>query len=417
MMAPGAQPTLAIDTSRLTGVRRTSTYLAMRSQQGARKVYTLRVPLSDLSVILPLPDPERPDEDNRRVDARHAKDFANYLNDKEDWVAPSLLARDNGGCRFEEIPGTDGKLGYLEVPWSTGALSPLTTIDGQHRILGVDMEIKSLTEQINKLEREESRARADSKIVTLREEIARLRERLQRLESEAVGLEIYVEPDSEKAKQMFVDVADNAKGISRALTARFDSSKIANRTLDRVMNHALLKNRVDLEQDRMTLKNPNLMGAKHVADLTRAVAVGVSGRIGRKRESELDDATIIEQVHSYLGCISEAFSDLSAVAEGTLTPQQLRSDSLLGSTGMLRVLAGVWHELHAMDVDDDEITEFFRKLDKHMEAPVDDESIWRVKEVADDFEPNASAPIMRTQNLQHLAAVITGWFSNPPAEL
>jgi hypothetical protein len=417
MMTTAAQPGLAIDTSRLSGVRRTSTYLAMRSQQGARTVYTLRVPLSDLSVILPLPDPEHPDEDNRRVDARHAKDFANYLNEKEDWVAPSLLARDNGGCRFEEVAGTDGKLGYLEVPWSTGALSPLTTIDGQHRILGVDMEIKVLTEQINKLEREKQRARAESRIVALKEEIARLSERLERLQDEAVGLEIYVEPDSDKAKQMFVDVADNAKGISRALTARFDSSKIANRTLDRVMNHALLKNKVDLEQDRMTLRNPNLMGAKHVADLTRAVAVGVSGRIGRKRESELDDATIIEQVHSFLGCITEAFSDLSAVAEGALTPQQLRRDSFLGSTGMLRVLAGVWHELHAQDVDDDEITEFFRKLDKHMAAPVDDESIWRVTQAAGDFEPNASAPIMRTQNLQHLAGVITDWFTNPPTEL
>ena len=416
-MTTAAQPALAIDTSRLSGVRRTSTYLAMRSQQGARMVYTLRVPLSDLSVILPLPDPERPDEENRRVDTRHAKDFANYLNDKEDWVAPSLLARDYGGCRFEEIAGTEGKLGYLEVPWSTGALSPLTTIDGQHRILGVDMEIKSLTEQINKLEREKLRARADSRIAALTENIARLSERLERLQNEAVGLEIYVEPDSVKAKQMFVDVADNAKGISRALTARFDSSKIANRTLDRAMNHALLKSKVDLEQDRMTLKNPNLMGAKHVADLTRAVAVGVSGRIGRKRESELDDATVIEQVHSYLGCITEAFSDLSAVAEGTLTPQQLRRDSLLGSTGIFRVLAGVWHELHAKDVDDDEITEFFRKLDKHMAAPVDDDSIWRVTQAADDFEPNASAPIMRTQNLQHLAAVITNWFTNPPAEL
>jgi hypothetical protein len=416
-MATTAQPALAIDASRLSGVRRTSTYLAMRSRQGARTVYTLRAPLSDLSVILPLPDPENPDEENRRVDSRHAKQFAEYLNDKEDWIAPSLLARDFGGCRFDEIPGTEGKLGYLEVPWSTGGLSPLSTIDGQHRILGVDIEINSLIEGINKLEREKLRARGDARVATLTESISRLNARLERLQNEAVGLEIYVEPDSDKAKQMFVDVADNAKGISRALTARFDSSKIANRTLDRVMNHALLSNKVDLEQDRMTAKNRNLMGAKHVADLTRAVAVGVKGRIGKKRESELDDSTIIEEVHSYLGCITEAFSDLSAVAEGTLTPQELRRDSLLGSTGMLRVLAGVWHELHAKDVDDDEITDFFRRLDKHMEAPVDDESIWRITPAVDDFEPNASAPIMRTQNLQHLAAVITDWFTNPPAEL
>ena len=80
-------------------------------------------------------------------------------------------------------------------------------------------------------------------------------------------------------------------------------------------------------------------------------------------------------------------------------------------------LAGVWHELHAKDVDGDEITEFFRKLDKHMEAPVDDESIWRVTQTAETSNPTLRRQIMRTQNLQHLAAVITNWFTNPPAEL
>jgi len=31
--------------------------------------------------------------------------------------------------------------------------------------------------------------------------------------------------------------------------------------------------------------------------------------------------------------------------------------------------------------------------------------------------PTLRRQIMRTQNLQHLAAVITDWFTNPPAEL
>ncbi|MGH8908805.1 MAG: hypothetical protein ACRD0K_20505 [Egibacteraceae bacterium] len=67
-----------------------------------------------------------------------------------------------------------------------------------------------------------------------------------------MALDVYVEPDNIRARQMFVDVADNAKGISSARRSRFDGSKIANRTLDRVMDHALLKGRVDLEQDRIT---------------------------------------------------------------------------------------------------------------------------------------------------------------------
>jgi len=410
---------ISIDQSRLSGVKRASTYLAMRSMQGGRTVYSLRVPLCDLSVILPLPNPDEPDADNRKVDRRHAKDFGNYLNTKVDWVAPALLARDNGGCKFEEVAGApEGRLGYLEIPWATGALSPLSTIDGQHRILGVDLEIKGLTEQINKLDKDIDRSRSEDRITQLRLVREELMRRLQRMDTEYVGVDIYVEPDNIRSRQMFVDVADNAKGISSALRSRFDGSKIANRTLDRVMDHALLKARVDLEQDRMTTKNPNLMGAKHVADLTRAVAVGVAGRIGKKREGELDDAAVIESVHQFLECITEGFADLAAVADGRLTPLQRRQESLLGSVGTLRVLAGVYHGLsEEMEVDDEDITDFFRRLSPHMNAPVTSNSIWHTTQANKDFEPNASAPIMRTQNLQHLVAVIVSWYKNPPVGL
>ncbi|GAA1480095.1 hypothetical protein GCM10009624_05350 [Gordonia sinesedis] len=409
---------LEFDASRLSAPRRSSTYLAMRSVQGGRTVYTTRIPLADLSIILPMPDPDQPDADNRKVDTRHAKGFGRYLKDKSDWVAPSLLARDNGGCVFEEIPGTDGNLGYLEIPWSTGALGALSTIDGQHRVLGVDLELKDLTATVNKLERDLVRAQKAERKATLQGEIDRRKAQLATLERESVGLDIYVEPDIVNARQMFVDVADNAKGISSALRSRFDGSKIANRTLDRVVDHALLKGRVDLEQDRMTAKNPNLMGAKHVADLTRAVSVGVAGRIGRKREAELDDAAVIEAAHVFLDALCDSFSELAAVAEGSIAPQDLRRTSLLGSVGMLRVLAGVFFTIYdAEESNSSDIVDLFSKLDKHMAAPVSDESLWRTTDARADFEPNASAPIMRTQNLQHLVKVIAGWNDNPPAAL
>jgi hypothetical protein len=168
----------------------------------------------------------------------------------------------------------------------------------------------------------------------------------------------------------------------------------------------------------MTTKNPNLMGAKHVADITRAVAVGVAGRIGKKRETELDDAAVTEAIHKFLECITEAFTDLAAVADGKVTPLQLRQESLLGSVGMFRVLAGVYHDLtEDMDIDDEEVTEFFHRLNPHMNAPVTNSSLWRTTKANADFEPNASSPIMRTQNLQHLVAVIVSWFKNPPAGL
>lgn len=405
---------LTVDTTRVTAGRRSDTYLAMRSVQGGRTVYSTRVPLLDLDKILPLPDPTQPDPDNRKVDPRHARSFGDYISQHDTWVAPALLARDNGGCRFQPLEGADGQIGYLEIPWSTGAFGALSTIDGQHRILGSQLETRHLSEEIAKAERDLGRARSTDRQSKLEVKLDDLRSRLARLGNEAIGLDIYVEPDSVRARQMFVDVADNAKGISTALRARFDGSKIANRTLDRVIDHALLKGRVDLEQDRMTRNNTNLIGAKHVADLTKAVAVGLGGRISPRREEELSDEAVIEAVHGFLDSITEAFTELADVAEGTLAPADLRRRSLLGSVGMLRVLAGTYHTLRDKDIAEDDIAAFFGTLAPHMAAPISESSLWRRSETGRDFEPGASAPIMRTQNLLHLVTVLTSWYPSVP---
>ena len=65
------------------------------------------------------------------------------------------------------------------------------------------------------------------------------------------------------------------------------------------------------------MKNPNLMGAKHVADITRAVIAGAGGRISKKAEQTLTDGEVIEQVKDFLDVISNAFADLAAVPRMT----------------------------------------------------------------------------------------------------
>ncbi|MEW2376130.1 DNA sulfur modification protein DndB [Micromonospora sp. NPDC047812] len=400
----------------------------MRTIQGGRVVYSTRVPLADLSTILPVPDPNNVDKDNRKVDRLHAKQFGEYLDSKQDWVAPALLARDSGGCAFEKVD-EHGAVGYLTVPWAIGGISPMRTIDGQHRVLGVSIEKQRITDAIAAIDRETARRVSAEKQAKLQNEREKLIRQMSRLKNEYVGLDIYVEPDPIKAQQMFVDVADNAKGISSAVRARFDSYKVANRTLSDVIDHPLLKGRVDAEQDRMTQKNPNLMGAKHVADITRAVIAGAGGRISKKAEQTLTDGEVIEQVKDFLDVISNAFIGLAAVTEddpeadrrpGELTKaQELRRTSLLGSVGMLRVLGGVFHELRKGDnpAELGDITEFFKRLDRHMAAPVTESSIWRVSDAVKDFEPDAAAPIMRQQNIVHLVGVIVGWYKKAPAAL
>jgi len=53
-----------------------------------------------------------------------------------------------------------------------------------------------------------------------------------------------------------------------------------------------------------------------------------------------------------------------------------------------------------------DLADFYARLDPHMAAPVIETSLWRTTDASADFEPNASAPIMRTQNIVHLVNVI-----------
>lgn len=209
---------------------------------------------------------------------------------------------------------------------------------------------------------------------------------------------------------MFFDIADNALGITSSVRARFDSRKVVNRSLEEVMKHALLNGRVDREQDRIGHGNPNLMGAKHVAEIIRTLAVGIEGRIGRRLEDELREDALVQQTNEFLDALVAAFPPLDAVIDGGKTPENLRKTSLLGSTVMLRVLAGTYAELvEAYGFDEEEVTEFFRKLAPHMDGPVTKDSIW-VTEVPDDiFTPGALAPRSRRQDLKSLRDALVTW--------
>ncbi|MFJ6015178.1 DNA sulfur modification protein DndB [Streptomyces sp. NPDC092952] len=386
-------------------------YLAQRSIQGGREVYSIRVPLTDLTGILIVPNPDDVDEDNRRVNERHAQDFGAYLRNPR-WVAPALLVRDAGGCTFEPMPGSNGKVGYLTVPWTDSGLSMILTIDGQHRVLGVDLEIKRIASAILAIDRALAKGGLkDDRIAKYEQEKVALLAEMNRLKEESIGVDIYLEKDGALARQMFVDVADNARGISAAVRSRFDSSKVANRTLDQVTKHALLKGRVDMEQDRMTRTSMHLIGAKHVADLTRGVMFGITGRTSKAKEAALEDREVVATVLDFLDCITDAFPDLAAVAEGDLTPQELRGRSLLGSVGMLRVLAAVYRNLRAENVDTAAITAYFRTLAPSMGAPVEEVSIWRKdSKTSPSFEEDAYAPVMRQQNLGYIVEAVTAWY-------
>ncbi len=403
----------------VTGYDTEDRFYATRYWQGGRRVYSIDLSLAQVAALLPAPDPNNPTEGNRRVRESHAKAFGDYVREHDDWVSPALVLRGPDIFRFEvieEIAGTE--FGIVSFPRL--ARTDLRILDGQHRILGVHIGIQEIAAD---LERQRSLLAGGRKndaepavIRQFEEKIRELEEQRERFGRERISIQVFVEDDAEAYKQMFFDIADNALGITSSVRARFDHRKIVNRCVEDVVRHSLLEGRIDLEQDRIGRGNPNLMGAKHVAEIIRTVAVGIDGRIGKRLEDELQEGVLVENTNRFLDTLLAAFPSLAAVADGELEPEVLRKSSLLGSTTMIRVFAGTYHALIEEEWQDDDIAAFFAELEPYTAAPVNEASPW-VSQTADIFIPGATAPRSRRQDLKRLTETLRAWALHRPAWL
>lgn len=403
----------------VTGYNPNETFYATRYRQGGRTVYSIDLSLTQIAALIPAPNPDKVSEGNRRVKEGHAKAFGDYVREKEDWVAPALVLRAPDIFEFEvreNIGGTE--FGVLAFP--KHARDDLRILDGQHRILGVHLAIAGIGDDLEKARSALAAAKRTDEsgqvVAEIQRQVDALTAQRERFARERTTLQVFVEDDQIAYKQMFFDIADNALGITSSVKARFDSRKVVNRALEPVMKHALLRDRVDPEQDRVARNNPNLMGAKSVAEIIRALAVGIDGRIGRRLEDELDEGQLVETTNNFLDVLLEAFPELASVADGELTPQELRQSSLLGSITVLRVLAGVYADLTGPrhKFEDDEVGEFFAQLAPHMETPVAGESIW-IRHVPNEvFAVGASAPRSRRQDLKQLRDSLVEWATKEP---
>jgi hypothetical protein len=404
-----------------TGYSSDVTFYATRYRQGGRTVYSLDLSLVQIAALLPRPGVGVATEGNRMIREPHAKAFGEYIRNNQDWVSPALVLRAPDIFTFEqekEVGGT--QFGVISFPRL--AQTELRILDGQHRILGIHMAIESIAAEMEKARSSVATARRTEQdpavINVLTKAVEGLEEQRRRFDRERTTIQIFIEDDPQAYRQMFFDIADNALGITSSVRARFDSRKVVNRSIEGVMKHALLDGRVDMEQDRIGGKNPNLVGAKQVAEIVRTLAVGIDGRVGKRLEDELREDALTEKANDFLDSLVEAFPDVASVADGNLPPTDLRAKSLLGSTVMLRVLAGVYAELvDRQGLDEADATDFFARLARHMAAPVRVGSIW-LEHVPDEiFSEGASAPRSRRQDLKSLRDTLVQWAKDKPTWL
>jgi hypothetical protein len=123
----------------------------------------------------------------------------------------------------------------------------------------------------------------------------------------------------------------------------------------------------------------------------------------------------VQETNAFLDTLVDGFTDLTRVADEKVAADDLRKVSLLGSASMLRVLAGVYHDLKSSDWEDEDITDFFQKLGPFMDAPVKAESPWVTEVPNEIFSENAFGPRARRQDLRQLNDTIVGWALAQPA--
>ena len=427
----------------LTGLQSTDDYVAVKCIQGSRVHYVLCVPMRQLPVMLPIPDPSRVLDDNREVKLPRARAFASYVRENEGWHAGPLTVRtDSATVSFEAFDGQDGAImqfGMLKVPRINR--DGFRIVDGQHRQLGFNILLNEVANDLidhkQKLHDANARGEAKELITNFTKQVRKLEELQGRLDKESVAIDLLIENDHLLARQIFVDVANHALGVPKAVTARFDLRKVVNRTLGILLSpenvHPLLKDKVDDQKDIVVGRNPNLIAASKVVDLIRLTSKGVRGRFGKRDEKAADEGNgavedqLAATTTDFLDVLMSGFKDLQAVADGDLSPAELRAESMLGSITMIRVLAGVFYELKQMGAGDQAVTSFFDKLSSHMAVPVTagtpSGDLWlgvvNERDGVDHpvFVDGGTAPSARAQDVKVLVDAITSWSSNPPKEL
>lgn len=405
---------------------------ATRYKQGGRTVFGLSVSPAQIVGLIPRPDPKIPNPGNRRINESHARAFAEYYLNHEDWVIPGIILRAPDIFSFDahgELGGHYAAYGVLSYP-KTAAAS-IQILDGQHRVLGFHVARGLIQKRLDDARDFRSRAlrqaggdKSDPLVIEADTALQHARNLEERFAREHVAVEIHVTDDAQKYRQMFFDIADNAMTISASTKARFDTRKIVNRATALVGDHPLLENRVDEDNDRLKQNSDDFITLQHLAHIVRATLVGMGGRVNKVLERDGDERAVAADAKQFFDDLMVAFPQLHALSVGQISARTLRETSVLGSPGMIRALAGAWHDLRksAQYADHDKLVDYFKALNPHMAGPAHPESIWYKHVLIDRRDQNGDliarehafpewsfSPGGRRQDIQATADAIRDW--------
>jgi hypothetical protein len=280
-----------------------------------------------------------------------------------------------------------------------------------------------------------SKKQGDDPVVTHKHEAELKKEvgRLERMKTQSITVE-FVETNEQAGKRLFVDINDNVKSVRPDFRQFLDDRSVVGLIAgDVVDSHPLLVGRVESGQEKGFSKTSKaILGAKAVGDIVRAVLVGTVGRVGRRADDELRQrqASATAEVKKFFDLLVN-YTDLRKIADDEIEADELRYDSkepdkahatMLASTTMLRVLAGVYHDLTVEEpktklasdgsptMTRAEVGVFFRDLGPLLkQVPVRKGSAWLATGA---FVEGGSAPTGRHGDVTKLTTQLCTWARN-----
>lgn len=405
------------------GVSRRLEVPAFRYRQGGRTQYSTVVSVLEVpTLVARKPDPSKALDGNRKVDGPRAKRFGEYVYDEGTWVSPAIFVgvpREHNSLKFEEKVsfGNGTGFGILSIP--SNETQHILIVDGQHRTLGfhtldeiIDERRRQLLRLIELAEKNGGEEAGEHK-----RRHKKHSDRIRDLAEEHITVEIVEASETERI-QIFADIANNAKGIRPDFKVFSDQRDVVNRLAREVATEHPLFVEGGVEDGQstgMSPKNPKLIGAKQVADVVRAVHLGVTGRVGKRVEDELakNEVLAARKVKQFLDTLLTSFAELRAIVNGEQTPIELRQESMLGYGTVYRVLAGVYHDLKVADegqtpFSESEIREFFKALAPKMrDIPVSEGDDFWMKTGA--FISGGNAPQSSQGALRGLSDALVVW--------
>jgi hypothetical protein len=344
----------------------TGIHYATRKGQDELKIYSLTLPLGVVARDIARDfSPDEPLPGNRRVNAKRALEYADYVierhRENRAHITPPVVMRatdgevkETGDWVREEAQGITR--GALEI-----APRALRTADGQHRLYGAKKKLEIFDDHIvvDKLllEKVEENGQEPAVIEQARKRLERTQEERAALFNLPVTVEIILVDSERVYQQLFADIANNAKGLGGDLTTWFDQTKVTYRiarSLVEDSGHPLLEGKVHVgvgTEDRLPSEGPHWIGIKTVADMVHAVTKGVSGRFSRKEEKEYEADPTAEkelrtQAERFLDCLVKAFPVIRNIKDGkpSMAGEVRKSrQTMLTSSSMLRALASAYY--------------------------------------------------------------------------